>query len=467
MEYVSTRGSAPALDFRGVTLAGLASDGGLYVPRAWPSFSKDEIAALAGLHYAELAAKVMQPFIGECIAPDRLLELTNQAYGRFAHKAVTPLKQFDETQWLLELFHGPTLAFKDVALQLLGLLFEEFLKNSDQHLTIVGATSGDTGSAAIDAVAGRDKIDIFMLHPKGRVSEVQRRQMTSVIAPNVHNIAIEGSFDDAQAMVKRMFADTAMTDRFRISAVNSINWARLMAQVVYYFAAGVQLGAPHRKVAFSVPTGNFGDVFAGYVAAKMGLPVERLVVATNVNDILHRAISTGDYSAHGVTPTDAPSMDIQVSSNFERLLFDAGGRDGLAMADQMKSFEASKAMQLTNTQRDGAAALFTSARADAGQTVDAMRWAWDNCREVIDPHTAIGLHAALETKLPAGVPMVTLATAHPAKFGPAVEKAIGEKPVLPPRVGDLYEREEAFSELPGTYEAVAEFVAERATPSPL
>jgi len=465
MDYVSTRGSASALDFRGVTLAGLAGDGGLYVPRAWPTFSQDEIAAMAGLPYAELAARVMQPFIGECIAPSRLLELTQQAYGRFAHKAVTPLKQFDERQWLLELFHGPTLAFKDVALQLLGLLFEEFLKNSDQHLTIVGATSGDTGSAAIDAVAGREKIDIFMLHPKGRVSEVQRRQMTSVIAPNVHNIAIEGSFDDAQAMVKRMFADTAMTDRFRISAVNSINWARLMAQVVYYFAAAVQLGAPRRKVAFSVPTGNFGDVFAGYVAAKMGLPIEKLVVATNVNDILHRALTSGDYSAHGVTPTDAPSMDIQVSSNFERLLFDAGGRDGIALADQMKSFEASKAMQLTNAQRDGAAALFTSARADASETVAAMRWAWQNCGEVIDPHTAIGLHAALGTKLPAGVPMVTLATAHPAKFGPAVEKAIGVAPELPARVGDLYDREERYDELDGTYEAVAAYVAERATES--
>ncbi|AKM10551.1 threonine synthase [Croceicoccus naphthovorans] len=468
MDYVSTRGSAPALDFRGVTLAGLAGDGGLYVPRSWPSFSADEIAAMAGLPYAELAAKVMQPFVGASIAPDRLLELTTQAYGRFAHKAVTPLKQFDETQWLLELFHGPTLAFKDVALQLLGLLFEEFLKDSGQHLTIVGATSGDTGSAAIDAVAGRDKIDIFMLHPKGRVSDVQRRQMTSVIAPNVHNIAVkDASFDDAQAMVKRMFADTAMTDRFRISAVNSINWARLMAQVVYYFAAAVQLGAPARKVAFSVPTGNFGDVFAGYVAAKMGLPIEKLVVATNVNDILHRALSTGDYSAHGVTPTDAPSMDIQVSSNFERLLFDAGGRDGIALADQMRGFEASKAMQLTNAQRDGAAALFTSARADAAQTADAMRWAWDNCAEVIDPHTAIGLHAALNTKLPAGVPMVTLATAHPAKFAPAVEKAIGETPALPPRVGDLFEREERYDELDGTYEAVAAYVAGRATESPL
>jgi len=465
MEYVSTRGSAPALDFRGATLAGLASDGGLYVPRVWPKFSADEIAALAGLPYAELAAKVMQPFVGDCIAPERLLELTTQAYGRFAHKAVTPLKQFDETQWLLELFHGPTLAFKDVALQLLGLLFEEFLKDSDQHLTIVGATSGDTGSAAIDAVANRDKIDIFMLHPGGRVSEVQRRQMTSVIAPNVHNIAIDGSFDDAQAMVKRMFNDTAMTDRFRISAVNSINWARLMAQVVYYFAAALQLGAPHRKVAFSVPTGNFGDVFAGYVAAQMGLPIERLVVATNVNDILHRALSSGDYSAHGVTPTDAPSMDIQVSSNFERLLFDAGGRDGAALAQQMRGFDTAKAMQLTNAQREGAAALFTSARADAEQTAAAMRWAWENCGEVIDPHTAIGLHAALDTPLPQGVPMVTLATAHPAKFGPAVQKAIGQTPALPSRIGDLFVREERYDELDGTYEAVATYVAERAAES--
>jgi len=465
MDYVSTRGSAPALDFRGVTLAGLASDGGLYVPRSWPQFSADDIADMAGLPYAQLAARIMQPFVGDCIAPERLLELTTQAYGRFAHKAVTPLVQFDETQWLLELFHGPTLAFKDVALQLLGLLFEEFLKSSDQHLTIVGATSGDTGSAAIDAVAGRDRVDIFMLHPKGRVSEVQRKQMTSVIAPNVHNIAIEGSFDDAQAMVKRMFSDTAMTDRFRITAVNSINWARLMAQVVYYFAAAVQLGAPARKVAFAVPTGNFGDVFAGYVAAKMGLPIERLVVATNVNDILHRALSSGDYSAHGVTPTDAPSMDIQVSSNFERLLFDAGGRDGAALAEQMRGFDASKAMQLTNAQREGAAALFTSVRADAEETRAAMRWAWENCGEVIDPHTAIGLHAALNTAVSPGVPMVTLATAHPAKFAPAVEHAIGQHPPLPPRVGDLYDREERYDELPGTYEAVAAYVAERATPS--
>jgi threonine synthase len=464
MDYISTRGSAPALDFAGATLAGLANDGGLYVPRQWPRFTEAEIAAMAGLPYAELAARVMQPFVGDCLTPERLLELTTQAYGRFAHKAVTPLKQLDEQQWLLELFHGPTLAFKDVALQLLGLLFEEFLGRGGDPLTIVGATSGDTGSAAIDAVAGRARVEIFMLHPKGRVSEVQRRQMTTVLAPNVHNIAIEGTFDDAQAMVKRMFNDAAMTDRFAIGAVNSINWARLMAQVVYYFAAGLQLGAPHRKVAFSVPTGNFGDVFAGYVAAQMGLPIERLIVATNVNDILYRALTTGDYSAGTVTPTAAPSMDIQVSSNFERLLFDLGGRNGAAIAAQMAGFESTKAMQLTNAQREGAAALFTSARADADDMARALRWAWDQTGELLDPHTAIGLHAAQHAGIDPAVPVVTLATAHPAKFGDAVERATGQRPVLPARVGDLFEREERLAELPGDYAAIADYVAARAVP---
>lgn len=464
MDYISTRGSAPALDFAGATLAGLANDGGLYVPRQWPRFTEAEIAAMAGLPYAELAARVMQPFVGDCLTPERLLELTTQAYGRFAHKAVTPLKQLDEQQWLLELFHGPTLAFKDVALQLLGLLFEEFLGRGGDPLTIVGATSGDTGSAAIDAVAGRARVEIFMLHPKGRVSEVQRRQMTTVLAPNVHNIAIEGTFDDAQAMVKRMFNDAAMTDRFAIGAVNSINWARLMAQVVYYFAAGLQLGAPHRKVAFSVPTGNFGDVFAGYAAAQMGLPIERLIVATNVNDILYRALTTGDYSAGTVTPTAAPSMDIQVSSNFERLLFDLGGRNGAAIAAQMAGFESTKAMQLTNAQREGAAALFTSARADADDMARALRWAWDQTGELLDPHTAIGLHAAQHAGIDPAVPVVTLATAHPAKFGDAVERATGQRPVLPARVGDLFEREERLAELPGDYAAIADYVAARAVP---
>jgi threonine synthase len=294
------------------------------------------------------------------------------------------------------------------------------------------------------------------------VSDVQRRQMTTNLAPNVHNIAIEGSFDDAQAMVKRMFADNAMTDRFAIGAVNSINWARLMAQVVYYFAAALQLGAPHRKVAFSVPTGNFGDVFAGYVAERMGLPIERLIVATNVNDILHRALTSGDYSTGTVTPTAAPSMDIQVSSNFERLLFDLGGRDGKALAGQMAGFEQTKAMQLTNAQAQGAAALFTSARADGEAMTDAMRWAWQNCGELIDPHTACGLHAALESDIDPALSIVTLATAHPAKFSEPVEAATGQHPALPERLSDLFAREERCTELPGDYAAVAQYVSAHA-----
>src|SRR5690554_7822865 len=465
MKYISTRGGGEPLNFEQVTLAGLAGDGGLYVPTHWPKLTQDEIAALAGLPYTEVAVRVMKPFIGDALTEEELRDLCEKAYGRFAHDAVTPLVQLDGQHWLLELFHGPTLAFKDVALQLLGLLFETFLARQDKHLTVVGATSGDTGSAAIDALAGREKVDIFMLHPDGRISDVQRRQMTTVLAPNVHNIAIGGSFDDAQAMVKRMFADTEVTDRFAISAVNSINWARLMAQIVYYFAAGLQLGAPHRKIAFSVPTGNFGDVFAGYVAAQMGLPIERLIVGTNVNDILHRALSAGDYSAGEVTPTAAPSMDIQVSSNFERLLFDCGGRDGTALAEQMRGFEASKAMRLTNAQREGAAALLVSCRADANQMAQAMAWAAAECGEILDPHTAIGLHAARAAELPREVPVVTLATAHPAKFPDAVERATGQRPSLPTRVGDLFDREERYAELPGEYDAVAAYVAEHATPA--
>lgn len=462
MRYVSTRGAAPVLNFREVTLAGLAADGGLYLPEAWPRFSRGEIAVLAGLDYVETAVRVMTPFIGDSLTEDELRGLCAQAYGRFAHQAVTPLVQLDHRQWLLELFHGPTLAFKDVALQLLGLLFERFLADSDRHLTVVGATSGDTGSAAIDALAGREKVDIFMLHPKGRVSDVQRRQMTTVLAPNVYNIAIEGDFDQAQALVKRMFNTPDFAARFHLSAVNSINWARLMAQVVYYFYAGVRLGAPDRAVAFSVPTGNFGDVFAGYVAARMGLPIERLVVATNVNDILHRALASGDYSAGTVVPTATPSMDIQVSSNFERLLFDLGGRDGAALAAQMAGFEAERRMMLTNAQREGAAALFASDRIDEDAMSQALRWAHEAAGQVIDPHSAVGLAAARRADLPVEAPVVTLATAHPAKFPDAVERATGVRPPLPGRIGDLFEREERFDVLPATFEAVSGYIAERA-----
>jgi threonine synthase len=466
MQYISTRGSAPTLDFEGATLAGLASDGGLYVPAHWPSFTAAEIADMRGLPYHELAARVMAPFVEGSLTREELEGLCQTVYGDFGHKAVTPLVQLDETHWLLELFHGPTLAFKDVALQLLGHLFETFLARHDKRLTIVGATSGDTGSAAINAVAGRERVEIFMLHPKGRVSEVQRRQMTTVRAPNVHNLAIEGSFDDAQRHVKRMFGDGDVNTVLNLGAVNSINWARLMAQVVYYFYAGLQLGAPERGAAYSVPTGNFGDVFAGYVANRMGLPIEKLIVATNINDILHRALKDGDYSAGSVTPTITPSMDIQVSSNFERLLFDAGGRDGAAMAAQMAGFEADKAMQLTNSQRENAAAIFASASADPDATTKAMQWAQRNAGQVIDPHTAVGLHASLalsaDGTVPRGVPLVTLGTAHPAKFREAVERAVGVRPGLPTRVGDLFGREERFTEIAGDYEASRDFVLENA-----
>ena len=463
MHYVSTRGAAPRLDFEGVTLAGLAADGGLYVPEAWPTLSAAEIAGLRGLSYVDTAVAVMRPFIGGALSDEELRSLCTLAYGRFAHAAVTPLVQLDQRQWLLELFHGPTLAFKDVALQLLGLFFERFLAARDTHLTVIGATSGDTGSAAIDALAGRAKVDIFMLHPHGRVSDVQRRQMTTVRAPNVHNIAVEGSFDDAQALVKAMFARPDFAGRFALSAVNSINWARLMAQMVYYFYAAVRLGAPERPVAFSVPTGNFGDVLAGYVASKMGLPVAKLIVATNVNDILHRALSSGDYSAADVIPTVTPSMDIQVSSNFERLLFDL---DPAAVPGQMAAFARDRAMRLTEAQRAGAAQLFASARVDADDMALAMRWACEGAGQVIDPHTAIGLAAALRADVAADVPVVTLATAHASKFRDAVERATGVRPSLPPRVGNLFEREERYDVLPAELDAVIGHIAARATPSP-
>ena len=458
MDYISTRGSAPTLDFRAATLAGLASDGGLYVPAAWPRLSTDEIRALAGLDYAETAVRIMAPFVAGVLSEDELRALCKAAYGRFSHDAVTPLVQLDHRHWLLELFHGPTLAFKDVALQLLGELFETFLAGGDRDITIVGATSGDTGSAAIEAVAGREHIRIFMLHPEGRVSDVQRRQMTTVLAPNVHNIAIDGSFDDAQAMVKRLFGDEQARSKVTLSAVNSINWARLMAQIVYYFYAGVRLGAPDRDIAFSVPTGNFGDVFAGFVAAQMGLPVAKLVVATNVNDILHRALTRGDYSAGSVTPTATPSMDIQVSSNFERLLFDLSGRDGGAITRMMREFDETRAMSIPEDMLAGARRLFSSARIDGDEMALALRWAQERGGQLIDPHSAVGLAAARALDLDADVPIVTLATAHPAKFPDAVERASGVRPPLPARLGNLFDREERYAKLPGEYDAVKAYI---------
>jgi len=463
MRYISTRGAAPILEFDAVTLAGLASDGGLYVPEHWPHFSRSDIAAMAGLSYVETAVRVCLPFVGAALTEAELRTLLTSAYSQFDHAAVTPLVQLDQRHWLLELFHGPTLAFKDVAMQALGLMFETFLGRSGKSVTIIGATSGDTGSAAINALAGRTCVDVFMLHPRGRVSDVQRRQMTTVLTPNIHNIAVEGNFDDAQALVKAMFNDPDFSGRFNLSAVNSINWARLMLQIVYYFYAAVRLGAPDRAISFAVPTGNFGDVFAGYVARRMGLPIDRLIVATNTNDILHRALSVGDYSAGQVTATESPSMDIQVSSNFERLLFDLGGRDGAATAASMRGFETSKALAIPADQRAAASAIFDSACIDSATTAQTIRWARDKCGQIIDPHTAVGLAAA---RASAGdTPVVTLATAHPAKFPDAVERASGLRPALPLRAQGLFDREERYDTLAADLATIEAYIAARAEPA--
>ncbi len=460
MHYQSTRGQAPILDFRGVTLAGLATDGGLYLPTHWPQLSPETLEGLANASYLDTAFTVIRPFTEGALTDAELKALLADAYGDFGHAAVTPLVQLDSRQWLLELFHGPTLAFKDVALQLLGGLFAKFLGAGDK-LTIVGATSGDTGSAAIEAVAGRPGITIFMLHPEGRVSDVQRRQMTTVAAPNVHNIALAGSFDDAQALVKALFNDLAFRAEQQLSAVNSINWARLLAQIVYYVYAAVRLGAPSRAVAFSVPTGNFGDVFAGYCANRMGLPISRLLVATNINDILARALNAGDYSVGKVAPTSTPSMDIQVSSNFERLLFDLHGRDGAALAASMADFEKTGRMQLRDAQRAQTASLFSAERVDETAMMQALQWAHSHCGQLIDPHSAIGLAAARRAEGTIDGPIVTLATAHPAKFPDAVERASGVRPGLPRRVAHLFDREERYERLPASADALKAFIRAR------
>ncbi|MBP2298083.1 threonine synthase [Azospirillum picis] len=466
MRYVSTRGVAPVLGFEDVLLAGLARDGGLYVPETWPQFTADDIRALRGLPYSEIAVRVMLPFLGGAIAEDEFRAIVRDAYAGFDHAAVTPLVQIDPTTWVLELFHGPTLAFKDVALQLLGRLFDHVLAKRGQRVTIVGATSGDTGSAAIEACRDRRNVDIFILHPKGRTSEVQRRQMTSVLSSNVHNIAVDGTFDDCQDLVKAMFNDGAFRDRMGLSAVNSINWARIMAQIVYYFTAAVALGAPDRKVAFTVPTGNFGNVYAAYGARAMGLPVETLVVGSNSNDILARFFASGAMAAAPVVPTLSPSMDIQISSNFERLLFDLLDRDGAAVTAALNRFRAEGRFEVTEAQLARALAIFSGHRVDEAGTMATIADTWTGSLYLLDPHTAVGI-AAAKAAVAAGrvertAPMVVLATAHPAKFPDAVEKATGRRPDLPPRLSDLYVREERLSELPNDLAAVQDFVTARA-----
>ncbi|MBL8702774.1 MAG: threonine synthase [Alphaproteobacteria bacterium] len=462
MRYVSTRGAARALPFDDVLLAGLARDGGLYVPSAWPRLTSAMLADLAGRPYHEITTRVLRPFVGRTIRGDDLAALVEDAYRGFHHTAVAPLKQLGPGDFLLELFHGPTLAFKDYALQVVGRMFDHVLKARGSRVTIVGATSGDTGSAAIEACRDREAVDIFILHPKGRTSEVQRRQMTTVLSANVHNIAIEGTFDDCQDLLKAMFADEAFRDRHKLSAVNSINWARIAVQVAYYVAAAVALGAPKRRVAFTVPTGNFGNIYSAHAARKMGLPVERLVVASNRNDILWRTINTGAMALAGVEPSLSPSMDIQVSSNFERLLFELWSRNGKATAALMQGFRASREAALPAAKLKALRAAFAAGRTSDDETLATIARVRDATGELIDPHTAVAVNVAMSQARPRDVPMVTLACAHPAKFPDAVEKATGIRPGLPPALADLYQRKERVSVLPNDLRAVQAFVASRA-----
>ncbi|MBN9088185.1 MAG: threonine synthase [Reyranella sp.] len=469
MNYISTRhgsaaggaGSPAPLGFEDIMLAGLARDGGLYLPAEWPLFSKAEIAALKGKPYREVAYRVMQPFVGNTFDEMTFRRLIAEAYASFDVADVAPLKPLDDNLHLLELFHGPTLAFKDVALQLLGLMLDRTLSQRHAHATIVGATSGDTGSAAIEAVRDRRTIDIFMLHPRGRVSEVQRRQMTTVLAPNVHNIAVQGTFDDCQDLAKACFNDLDFRDRHALTAVNSINFARVMAQIVYYFWAALKLGAPDKPVAFAVPSGNFGNVYAGYAAKQMGLPVSHFVIATNTNDILARFFETGTMTASEVVPTYSPSMDIQISSNFERLLFDLYGRDGRALADAMTAFRATGTLKVGANALGNVREVFDAGRLDDDGTLAAIASCRKRYGETLDPHTAVGYAVAQQHRRDPSVPMVVLATAHPAKFPDAVQKATGERPVLPPRLADLYQRTERVDGLPNDVAALKELIDDR------
>jgi len=457
VRYVSTRGETQPLGFIDAMLAGLARDGGLYVPDSWPVFTHEAIARLAGRPYAEIAVEVIRPFVGVA-SDDRLARMAREAYDAFRHPAVTPLVQLGPACFVLELFHGPTLAFKDLAMQLLSRLMDHALEERGDRATIVVATSGDTGGAAVEAFRGCRRIDLIALYPHGRISEVQRRMMTTPADANVHAVAIEGTFDDCQAIVKSLFNHHAFRDRVRLSAVNSINWARIVAQVVYYFAAAVALGAPHRKVAFTVPTGNFGDVFAGYVALRMGLPIERLVIATNTNDILARTLATGIYQVRDVVPTVSPSMDIQVSSNFERLLFDAYARDAAPVRALMGSLAQSRRFEIAPAALAAIRAHFSAERASEEETAATIRTVRKETGYLADPHTAVALAVAEKETHDPAVPMVVLSTAHPAKFPDAVEAACGVRPDLPDWLAHLSTRPERVTVLPAEQAAVEHFV---------
>lgn len=459
MRYLSTRGEAPLLPFEAAMMTGLASDGGLYVPESVPALAPDEIGALAGLPYEEAAFRVMRPFVGDAFGDEEFRALIVDAYAGFSHRARVPLVQLAENHFLLELFHGPTLAFKDVAMQLIGRLFAAVLARTGRRIAIVGATSGDTGSAAIEAFRGLPGVDVFILFPEGRVSEVQRRQMTTPAEANVHALALAGTFDDCQARLKEMFADRAFADAVGLAGVNSINWARVLAQVVYFVTAAVSLGAPRRAVSFTVPTGNFGDVYAGSIARRLGVPIERLVVATNQNDILDRTLRTGESRREGVRPSISPSMDIEVSSNFERALFDAYGRDAAAVRADMASLRADGGFRVGQGALSALREVYASGRASEEETAAAIARTLRETGELVCPHTAVGLHVA-EGHLGA-TPMVTLATAHPAKFPDAVEAATGLRPPLPARLSHLYDRPERLTRVPDDAEALKRLVRER------
>jgi threonine synthase len=458
VRYISTRGEAPPLGFLDATLAGLARDGGLYVPDSWPVFGSDAIARLAGRPYPEVACEVVRPFVGDDLGDADLARMTREAYDAFRHPAVTPLVQLTPSTFILELFHGPTLAFKDLAMQLLARLIDHSLERRGERATIVGATSGDTGGAAVEAFRGRARVDVVVLFPRGRISEVQRRMMTTAPDENVHAIAIEGTFDDCQAIVKGLFNHHKFRERARLSGVNSINWARIVAQVVYYFVAAVALGAPHRKVAFTVPTGNFGDVFAGYVAQRMGLPIDRLVIATNVNDILVRTFATGAYEVREVVATSAPSMDIQVSSNFERLLFDAYERDGAAVRTLMASLMQSGRFVIAPAALAAMRARFSADRADEDETSATIRTVRKEADYLLDPHSAVGVAVAEKESRDPALPMIVLSTAHPAKFPDAVRAASGITPMLPDWLASLPQRSERVTVLPADQSAVEAFI---------
>ena len=459
MDYISTRGAAPVLSFEQAMLTGLARDGGLYVPASVPVLTPAQIAGMAGQSYEQIAFTVMRPFIGDTFTDGALRALIAQAYAGFGHAARAPLKQLAPNHFLLELFHGPTLAFKDFAMQLIGQLFQAALGRSGERVTIVGATSGDTGSAAIEAFRGLKNVDVFILFPHGRVSEVQRRQMTTPADANVHALAVDGDFDTCQGLLKDMFNDFDFRDRVRLAGVNSINWARVLAQVVYYFSAAVSLGAPHRAVSFTVPTGNFGDIFAGYIAKRMGLPIERLVIATNQNDILHRCLTTGVYQTEAVAPSISPSMDIQVSSNFERALFDAYGRDGSVVAQQMADLKGKGAFTVSQGALQALREVFDSGRVSEEETGATIARTLAASAELLCPHSAVGV-AVAEQHLGA-TPMVTLATAHPAKFPDAVQGATGIRPALPPRMADLFDRPERVTRMTGDRAALQALILER------